>query len=72
MFLFLKFGCYFGVKRVYCYEVVVELVFVARQNAKLNGLHYATFIQGDLNNVSESFVNDFLKPYIVVSTFILT
>lgn len=31
--------CYFRVKYVYGYEVVVEHVCAARGNAKLNGLH---------------------------------
>ncbi|XP_023751723.1 uncharacterized protein LOC111900071 [Lactuca sativa] len=55
------------VKHVYGYEVVAEAVSDARRNAKLNGLHNATFIQGDLNKVSESFGNDFPKPDIVIS-----
>ncbi|KAI3802723.1 hypothetical protein L1987_30864 [Smallanthus sonchifolius] len=55
------------VKHVYGYEVVPEAISDARRNAKLNGIHNATFIQGDLNKISESFGNDFQKPDIVIS-----
>lgn len=55
------------VKHVYGYEVVPEAISDARRNAKLNGLHNATFIQGDLNKISESFGKDFPKPDIVIS-----
>ncbi|XP_076902420.1 uncharacterized protein LOC143557172 [Bidens hawaiensis] len=55
------------VKHVYGYEVVPEAISDARRNAKLNGIHNATFIQGDLNKISENFGNEFQKPDIVIS-----
>ncbi|KAJ0579315.1 putative methyltransferase [Helianthus annuus] len=61
------FPLFVRVKHVYGYEVVPEAIADARRNAKLNGVHNATFIQGDLNKISESFGNDFQKPDIVIS-----
>ncbi|PWA50800.1 RNA methyltransferase family protein [Artemisia annua] len=55
------------VKHVYGYEVVPEAISDARRNAKLNGLDNATFIQGDLNKISDSFGKEFPKPDIVIS-----
>ncbi|KAK3220100.1 hypothetical protein Dsin_014070 [Dipteronia sinensis] len=54
-------------KHVYGYEVVPQAVSDARRNAKLNGISNATFVQGDLNKISENFGNDFPKPDIVIS-----
>lgn len=39
----------------------------AQQNAKLNGINNAIFVQGDLNKIGENFGNDFSKPDIVIS-----
>ncbi|CAL9206073.1 unnamed protein product [Musa hybrid cultivar] len=55
------------VKHVYGYEVVAEAISDARRNAKFNGIHNATFVQGDLNKINDSFGNDFPKPDIVIS-----
>ena len=57
----------YRVKHVYGYEVVPEAISDARRNAKLNGLDNATFIQGDLNKISDSFGKEFPKPDIVIS-----
>lgn len=54
-------------KHVYGYEVVPQAVSDARRNAKLNGISNATFVQGDLNKITENFGNDFPKPDIVIS-----
>ncbi|CAL9138584.1 unnamed protein product [Musa acuminata var. zebrina] len=55
------------VRHVYGYEVVAEAISDARRNAKFNGIHNATFVQGDLNKINDSFGNDFPKPDIVIS-----
>ncbi|KAJ8755977.1 hypothetical protein K2173_024522 [Erythroxylum novogranatense] len=55
------------VKHVYGYEVVPQAISDAQQNAKLNGISNATFIQGDLNKISDTFGSDFPKPDIVIS-----
>ncbi|KAF5453060.1 hypothetical protein F2P56_028000 [Juglans regia] len=55
------------VRHVYGYEVVAQAIADARLNAKLNGIHNATFVQGDLNKIDESFGNNFPKPDIVIS-----
>ncbi|KAI4365699.1 hypothetical protein MLD38_021663 [Melastoma candidum] len=47
------------VKHVYGYEVVAQATADARVNVKLNGIHNATFIQGDLNKVDENSGNNF-------------
>lgn len=47
--------------------MVPQAVSDARRNAKLNGISNATFVQGDLNKITESFGNDFPKPDIVIS-----
>lgn len=62
----------FRVRHVYGYEVVAEAISDARRNAKFNGIHNATFVQGDLNKISGSFGNDFPKPDIVISGFALS
>ncbi|WOK93866.1 hypothetical protein Cni_G02567 [Canna indica] len=54
-------------RHVYGFEVVAEAISDARRNAELNGIHNATFVQGDLNKISDSFGNDFPKPDIVIS-----
>lgn len=36
-------------------------------NAKLNNICNATFVQGDLNKIDESFGNNFPKPDIIIS-----
>ncbi|KAL5822621.1 hypothetical protein ACOSQ3_020533 [Xanthoceras sorbifolium] len=54
-------------KHVYGYEVVPQAVSDACRNAKLNGISNATFVQGDLNKISENFGNNFPKPDIVIS-----
>ncbi|XP_068652361.1 uncharacterized protein [Aristolochia californica] len=55
------------VKHVYGYEIVPQAILDARQNAHLNGINNATFIQGDLNKISQNFGNEFPRPDIVIS-----
>ncbi|KAK1290142.1 hypothetical protein QJS10_CPB18g00863 [Acorus calamus] len=55
------------VKHVYGYEVVPQAISDACRNAELNGIHNATFIQGDLNKIGDDFGNNFPKPDIVIS-----
>ncbi|KAH7657537.1 23S rRNA (uracil(747)-C(5))-methyltransferase protein [Dioscorea alata] len=55
------------VRHVYGYEVVAEAISDARRNAELNGINNATFVQGDLNKINDSFGNNFPKPDIVIS-----
>ncbi|KAF9615995.1 hypothetical protein IFM89_027934 [Coptis chinensis] len=55
------------VKHVYGYEVVPQAISDARRNAEQNGIHNATFVQGDLNKISDSFGTEFPKPDIVIS-----
>ncbi|KAL9263309.1 putative RNA methyltransferase CT0009 [Drosera capensis] len=55
------------VGHVYGYEVVAQAVSDARQNAELNGIHNATFVQGDLNKIDDNFGKNFPKPDIVIS-----
>ncbi|KAG8643339.1 hypothetical protein MANES_11G029600v8 [Manihot esculenta] len=40
---------------------------LSKRNAELNGITNATFVQGDLNKVGESFGNNFPKPDVVIS-----
>jgi tRNA G37 N-methylase Trm5 len=47
--------------------VVPEAIADARKNAKLNGINNATFVQGDLNKINESFGKEFPKPDIIIS-----
>ncbi|CAL4958741.1 unnamed protein product [Urochloa decumbens] len=54
-------------KHVYGYEVVPEAIADARKNAKLNSIDNATFVQGDLNKINESFGKEFPKPDIIIS-----
>ncbi|KAL6838713.1 hypothetical protein ACP4OV_031427 [Aristida adscensionis] len=54
-------------KHVYGYEVVPEAIADARKNAKLNGISNATFVQGDLNKINETFGKEFPKPDIIIS-----
>ncbi|KAF5183317.1 23S rRNA (uracil(1939)-C(5))-methyltransferase RlmD [Thalictrum thalictroides] len=55
------------VKHVYGYEVVPQAISDARRNAEQNGIHNATFVQGDLNKISDSFGAEFPKPDVVIS-----
>ncbi|XP_059459196.1 uncharacterized protein LOC132188686 isoform X2 [Corylus avellana] len=55
------------VRHVYGYEVVAQAIADACLNAKLNGINNATFVQGDLNKIDESFGNNFPKPDIVIT-----
>lgn len=55
------------VSHVYGYEVVPEAIADARRNAELNGIYNATFVQGDLNKITDNFGSDFPKPDIVIS-----
>ncbi|KAF6164289.1 hypothetical protein GIB67_010259 [Kingdonia uniflora] len=55
------------VKHVYGYEVVPQAISDACRNAEQNGIHNATFVQGDLNKISASFGDAFPKPDIVIS-----
>ncbi|KAL9368445.1 hypothetical protein Peur_039644 [Populus x canadensis] len=54
-------------KHVYGYEVVPQAISDAHRNAKLNRISNATFVQGDLNKIDESFGNNFPKPDVVIS-----
>ncbi|KAL5986560.1 hypothetical protein ACLOJK_014893 [Asimina triloba] len=54
-------------KHVYGYEVVPQAVSDARRNAEKNGISNATFIQGDLNKINDSFGNEFPKPDMIIS-----
>uniref|UniRef100_A0A0D9Y4G9 TRAM domain-containing protein n=1 Tax=Oryza glumipatula TaxID=40148 RepID=A0A0D9Y4G9_9ORYZ len=54
-------------KHVYGYEVVPEAIADAKKNAKLNGISNATFVQGDLNKINETFGKEFPKPDIIIS-----
>nr|TKR78745.1 tRNA (uracil(54)-C(5))-methyltransferase-like-B isoform X1 [Populus alba] len=64
--LFCGTGTYWA-KHVYGYEVVPQAISDAHRNAKLNRISNATFVQGDLNKIDESFGNNFPKPDIVIS-----
>lgn len=67
-YLPLLIRCYLvSAKHIYGYEVVAQAISDACLNAKLNGIHNATFVQGDLNKIDESFGNNFPKPDIVIS-----
>lgn len=55
------------VRHVYGYEVVPEAVSDAHRNAMINGIHNATFIQGDLNKIDDNFGKDFPRPDIVIT-----
>lgn len=55
------------VKHVYGFELVQEAVIDARRNAARNGIQNATFIQGDLNKLTEEFGKDFPQPDIVIT-----
>ncbi|KAM5579289.1 putative RNA methyltransferase [Rosa sericea] len=54
-------------KHVYGYEIIPQAIADACLNAELNGIRNATFVQGDLNKIDESFGNNFPKPDIVIS-----
>ncbi|XP_057519900.1 uncharacterized protein LOC130800405 [Amaranthus tricolor] len=55
------------VKHVYGYEVVAQAIIDAHQNAELNGICNATFVQGDLNKIDENFGKNFPRPDVVIS-----
>lgn len=55
------------VRHVYGYEVVAQAISDARRNADLNGIHNATFVQGDLNKIDENFGKNFPQPDVVIS-----
>ncbi|PHU24553.1 hypothetical protein BC332_09660 [Capsicum chinense] len=55
------------VKHVYGFEVVAQAVSDARQNATLNCINNATFIEGDLNKVDATFASNLPKPDIVIT-----
>lgn len=61
------FSAWLRAKHIYGYEVVPEAIEDARKNAKLNGINNATFVQGDLNKINESFGKEFPKPDIIIS-----
>lgn len=68
MFIFCPF-CFTRAKHVYGYEIVPQAISDACRNAELNGITNATFVQGDLNKVGESFGNNFPKPDVVISGY---
>lgn len=55
------------VKHVYGFEVVAQAVSDARQNATLNCINNATFIEGDLNKIDSTFASNLPKPDIVIT-----
>lgn len=55
------------VKHVYGFELVQEAVIDAHRNAARNGIQNATFIQGDLNKLTDEFGQDFPQPDIVIT-----
>ncbi|KAI3941871.1 hypothetical protein MKW98_009081, partial [Papaver atlanticum] len=60
------------VKHVYGYEMVPQSISDARRNAENNGISNATFIQGDLNKISDNFGDQFPRPDIVISGYLFT
>ncbi|KAL2628667.1 hypothetical protein R1flu_013353 [Riccia fluitans] len=54
-------------KHVYGYELVPEAVADARRNAERNAIMNTTFIQGDLNKLTDDFNEEFLNPDIVIT-----
>lgn len=52
---------------MYGYEVVAQSIADAHQNADLNGICNATFVQGDLNKIDENFGKNFPRPDVVIS-----
>lgn len=58
-------------KHVYGYELVQEAVIDARRNAVRNGIQNATFIQGDLNKLTDEFGKDFPRPDVVITGTVL-
>jgi len=60
------------VKHVYGYELVQEAVIDARRNAARNGIQNATFLQGDLNKLTDEFGKDFPRPDIVITGTVLS
>lgn len=57
------------VKHVYGFEVVAQAVSDARQNATLNFINNATFIEGDLNKIDSTFASNLPKPDIVITGY---
>lgn len=55
---------------MYGYEVVPQAILDARRNAELNNIHNATFIQGDLNKINDSFGKEFPRPDVIISGII--
>ncbi|KAK4349884.1 hypothetical protein RND71_029197 [Anisodus tanguticus] len=55
------------VKHVYGFEVVAQAVADARQNATLNCINNATFIEGDLNKIDSTFASSLPKPDIIIT-----
>ncbi len=58
-------------KHVYGYELVQEAVIDARRNAVRNSIQNATFIQGDLNKLTDEFGKDFPRPDVVITGTVL-
>lgn len=56
---------------MYGYEVVPQAISDARRNAVNNGISNATFVQGDLNKISDNFGDQFPKPDIVISGYLV-
>ncbi|XP_078432034.1 RNA methyltransferase family protein [Wolffia australiana] len=54
-------------RHVYGYEVVADAISDARRNAEINGIKNATFIQGDLNKITDDFGKDFPQPDVVIT-----
>ena len=52
---------------MYGFELVQEAVTDARRNAARNGIENATFIQGDLNRLTDDFGNNLPRPDIVIT-----
>ncbi|KAK4539605.1 hypothetical protein RGQ29_031895 [Quercus rubra] len=67
LFLTFLWNGHHWARQVYGYEVVAQAIADACLNAKLNNIYNATFVQGDLNKIDESFGNNFPKPDVVIS-----
>eukprot|EP00897_Mesotaenium_endlicherianum_P002175 jgi/Mesen1/1986/ME000147S01078 len=55
------------VKHVYGYELVPAAVADARRNATRNGIANATFVEGDLNRLTDDFGSGFPRPDVIVT-----
>ncbi|XP_051134835.1 uncharacterized protein LOC127254024 [Andrographis paniculata] len=54
-------------RHIYGFEIVDQAISDARRNAELNSISNATFLQGDLNKIGDSFGENFPKPDLVIT-----